>query len=351
MTRRSIMAGIGLAALPGRLSARGLKADETVLFLPGYARELLLGAVEVSIEAWVFEFERRPGARLAFTTALGVDPGAESPETRAIFTERSRWFLTDSERGKELLVRFDGTGIPAFKLPATDRGGRVSARIRIPAPGQGGLIRFYTARSGVEERFDGIAHLVAAEGLSIISDIDDTIKISNVADTRALLRGSLMEVFKPAPGMATLYRRLAREVGASFHYLSSSPIQLAPALLGFIGEEDFPMGSLHLRESTTWNRLLPGEGSTAEHKGATLRQILSDFPARRFLLIGDSGEQDPELYGEAARAFPDHTITIAIREVAGSDLRPARFESAFAGTSARWHLIPESGPAEDWSPL
>lgn len=351
LTRRGILAGVGLAALPERLLARGLKADETVLFLPGYARALLPGVIEVNIEAWVFEFERRPGARRAFTMALGIDMEAAGPEASAIFAERSRWFLTDSERGKELLIRFDGLDAPENLLPATDRGGRVSARLRIPAPGDHSLIRFHTSRDGAEERFEGIAHLVPAEGLSIISDIDDTIKISNVADTHALLRDSLMAPFRPAPGMAAFYRRLARKTGASFHYLSSSPIQLAPALSGFLRDEGFPPGSLHLRESTAWNRLLPGEGSTVRHKGAILQQILTDFPARRFLLIGDSGEQDPEIYAEAARSHPGRDITILIREVAGSDLSPTRLDAAFAGTTARWHLIPESGPEEGWSPL
>ncbi len=354
LTRRRVLAGTALTALPGWLLARGLKADETVLFLPGYARDLQPGVIEVNIEAWVFEFERRPGARLAFTTALGIDMEAAGPEANEIFAERSRWFLTDSERGKELLIRFDGfdsLDAPESLLPATDRGGRVSARLRIPAPGDDRLIRFHTSRDGAEERFEGIAHLVPAEGLSIISDIDDTIKISNVADTRALLRGSLTEPFKPTPGMAAFYRRLARQAGACFHYLSSSPIQLAPALSGFIRDEAFPPGSLHLRESTAWNRLLPGADSTVQHKGAILRQILTDFPSRRFLLIGDSGEQDPEIYAEAARSHPDRDITILIREVAGSDLSPIRLDAAFAGTTARWHLIPESGPEEGWSPL
>lgn len=354
LTRRRVLAGTALTALPGWLLARGLKADETVLFLPGYARDLQPGVIEVNIEAWVFEFERRPGARLAFTTALGIDMEAAGPEANEIFAERSRWFLTDSERGKELLIRFDGfdsLDAPESLLPATDRGGRVSARLRIAARGDDRLIRFHTSRDGAEERFEGIAHLVPAEGLSIISDIDDTIKISNVADTRALLRGSLTEPFKPTPGMAAFCRRLAQKAGASFHYLSSSPIQLAPALSGFIRDEAFPPGSLHLRESTAWNRLLPGADSTVQHKGAILRQILTDFPSRRFLLIGDSGEQDPEIYAEAARSHPDRDITILIREVAGSDLSPTRLDAAFAGTTARWHLIPESGPEEGWWPL
>ncbi|SEC69162.1 head-tail connector protein [Rhodobacter sp. 24-YEA-8] len=174
LTRRGVLAGIGLTALPGRLLARGLKADETVLFLPGYARGILPGLIEVNIEAWVFEFERRPGARLAFTTALGIDMEVAGPEANKIFAERSRWFLTDSERGKELLIRFDGfdgPDAPESLLPATDRGGRVSARLRIPAPGDDRLIRFHTSRDGAGERFEGVAHLVPTEGLSIISDI------------------------------------------------------------------------------------------------------------------------------------------------------------------------------------
>jgi len=48
-------------------------------------------------------------------------------------------------------------------------------------------------------------HFIAAEGVSIISDIDDTIRVSNVADRAALLRGTFVEPFAAVPRMAELY--------------------------------------------------------------------------------------------------------------------------------------------------
>ena len=44
---------------------------------------------------------------------------------------------------------------------------------------------------------------------------------------------------------------------------------------------------------------------------------MADFPGRRFLLVGDSGERDPEVYAEVARRRPEQVTGIAIRQVAG----------------------------------
>lgn len=339
MARRGLLLGSSalLTLIPVRLFAGGLKADETVLFLPTYARRTG-DSVEVNISAWVFEFERRPGARTAFLKLLDVD--LTSPEAEAIFAARSRWFLTDSERGKELTVTFeDGS---TATLPATSRAGRSETSLRMSAP-SAPAIRFHTRRNGDDgEIFTGIAHIVGETGLSVVSDIDDTIKISNVVDTRALLRDSLIKPFAAAPGMAALYRDLAQKSGTSFHYLSSSPIQLLPALSGFLEAEGFPPGSMHLRESTAWNSLIPASGGNAPHKSAMLARLLADFPQRSFLLIGDSGEQDPEIYGEAARAHPGRDIRILIRRAGGSPATEARFASAFDSIDpARWRVLPE----------
>ncbi len=353
MTRRKVLIAFNMAvlvALPGRVLARPLKTDETVLFIPGYARETGDGLVELAIRAWVFEFERRPGARNIFTELLDIDLNDETPETRAIFAERSRWFLTDSERGKTLTIAFDGIDATDVSLPATDQAGRVDHGIRVPVPAGTRKIRFHTGRKG--QRFEGQAFVLPETGLSVVSDIDDTIKISNVADTRALLRGSMMAPFKPAPGMAQLYRDIAREAGNGFHYLSASPIQLLPALLDFLDHEGFPEGSLHLRESTAWNRLVPSESKTPEHKGGTLARLLADFPLRRFLFIGDSGEHDPEIYGDAVRAHPDRDIRILIRDVSARPMTDARCAMAFSGIDpGRWHVMPESGPGPDGLPF
>jgi phosphatidate phosphatase APP1 len=116
--------------------------------------------------------------------------------------------------------------------------------------------------------------------------------------------------------------------GTRFHYLSGSPHPLQPALAGFLRAEGFPEGSLHLREVQVIEDLF-GETGTFAHKRAVLDALLAAAPARRFVLVGDSGERDPEIYGATARAWPGRILAIRIRDVTGESREAARYVEAF----------------------
>jgi phosphatidate phosphatase APP1 len=167
----------------------------------------------------------------------------------------------------------------------------------------------------------GRIQFIEDEGLSVISDIDDTIKVSNVAHKRELLANTLVREFAAVPGMPELYRRW-QATGTAFHYVSASPWQLATCLSGFLHDVGLPSGSMHLKlfrlkDSTPLGRL----PSRKRSKRRIIEQILGDFPSRRFLLVGDSGERDPEVYTAVARRHPHRVAGVAIRQVEG---RPSR---------------------------
>ena len=65
------------------------------------------------------------------------------------------------------------------------------------------------------------------------------------------------------------------------------------------------------RDSTPLGRLTNRKRS----KRRAIEQIMSDFPGRRFVLVGDSGEKDPEVYASVARRRPDQVATVLIRRV------------------------------------
>ena len=76
------------------------------------------------------------------------------------------------------------------------------------------------------------------------------------------------------------------------------------------------------------------------HKEAELRKLLTSFPDRRFILVGDSGELDPEIYGAMAREFGEQVQQILIRKVPGAKNDDARFQAAFEGLdAARWSAV------------
>ena len=75
--------------------------------------------------------------------------------------------------------------------------------------------------------------------------------------------------------------------------------------------------------------------------------LLNSFPHRRFLLVGDSGEQDPEVYGSIHRQFPDRIEHILIRNVTASNADDLRFRTAFAGIApSRWTLFTDPNEVE-----
>ncbi|KAJ1973036.1 hypothetical protein H4R35_004344 [Dimargaris xerosporica] len=171
----------------------------------------------------------------------------------------------------------------------------------------------------------GVVDLIGPYGVSVISDIDDTIKVSNVSrGKRALVEKALFQSCEAVPGMAELYRQWWQQ-GAHFHYVSNSPWQMLPTLRSFFNDHHFPPGSAHLK---LWNS---GDGSRvsflqnpAEGKREAIREIIRDFPHRRFILVGDSGQLDMELYASISHEFPGQVVKILIRDITTPPPLPKR---------------------------
>ena len=186
--------------------------------------------------------------------------------------------------------------------------------------------------------------LVPRDGISVISDIDDTIKISNVTDHRRLLDNSLLKDFQEVAGMPELYQRLAKH-GVTIHYVSSSPWQLYDPLYDFIRSAGFPWATLDLkdvrfRDETLFNLFKKG----TETKPGQIEPILQHHAERQFILVGDSGEQDPEVYGDIARRYPAQIYRIWIRNADNSKAEDLRFKEAFNHIARnKWQLFDHPG--------
>ena len=126
-------------------------------------------------------------------------------------------------------------------------------------------------------------------------------------------------------------RCAAADPAVSFHYVSGGPHQLYPALAAFLQAEDFPQGTVHLRSIDLAAEIFSAGSDTRPHKLAVIGQLLGDFPGRRFVLVGDSAEQDPEIYGELARVHPDRIAAILIRDVTGEPFDAPRYAAALRG--------------------
>ncbi|KAG0380249.1 hypothetical protein BGX24_009367 [Mortierella sp. AD032] len=181
------------------------------------------------------------------------------------------------------------------------------------------FLKLHAYHPEMKELCHGIVNLVDPKGISIISDIDDTIKETDVvAGTRIILRNTFLKDMVDVPGMAKVYKNWWKQ-GAAIHYVSNSPWQLIPSLLEFFHTHKFPPGSAHLRLHDSVLKtyfMAPGE-----NKRKSIREILLDFPGRKFILVGDSGEIDMEIYTEMAIQFPDQVFRIFIRDITSTKLR------------------------------
>ncbi|KAK4510369.1 uncharacterized protein ATC70_004799 [Mucor velutinosus] len=159
----------------------------------------------------------------------------------------------------------------------------------------------------------GIVQLIEPYGVSVISDIDDTIKDTRIlSGARTVLSNTFFNPTRAIPGMADAYLQWYNQ-GASYHYVSNSPFQLVHMLHQFINSHHFPPGSFHLRPSTGIISKLVQESGRSKRE--SICKILRDFPHRKFVLVGDSGEIDLEIYTRIAADFPGQIIKIFIRDI------------------------------------
>ncbi len=319
--------------LPGGRS--DIKSDETVVFYPTYAHlDADNKTWTVQVHGVIYEPEEDSTRRGLLVDAIRgtVGVGANASEDE-ILQRRTRLFLVDNERDKNISIRL---GEHVYEAGTSQPNGHFSQTLQLPAAEKqqaaGGWLEFEAiTRRNDPRRFVGRVQLIGRQGLSIISDVDDTIKHTQVRDHEAMLRNTFLRDFEPVPGMPELYRDFAAK-GVAFHYVSGSPWQLYPALTTLFGTDGYPLGSFHLKyfrltDSSALNMLLSQEQTKTE----AIEPILAAFPQRRFIVIGDSGEQDPEIYGKIARKHPKQIVAICIRNVTGEKPDNERFRKAFAG--------------------
>ncbi len=298
----------------------------------------------IPVHGWIYEPEDSTVRRAAFERILESRYELNtSDETEANFARRLNLLIADNERGKQIVISIAGR---TEVLPPSEPNGHFSSVLTVPASqlsafGDGAAVPFSAITDDDEFReFRGEVRLVGPSGLSVISDIDDTVKISHVTDRRQLLEQTFLLDFADAPGMSDTYRRWASD-GVSFHYVSSSPWQLYSPLTEFLDGSGFPWATLNLklvrfRDETLFDLFKEG----TETKPPAIRSILDRYPGRQFVLVGDSGEQDPEVYAELIRERPQQIRRVYIRNVTAEVPDNERFAAVFEGIEPeRWQLF------------
>ncbi|KAG0376316.1 hypothetical protein BGX24_007917 [Mortierella sp. AD032] len=241
--------------------------------------------------------------------------------------------VTRAASGASILTRLEDLGRGVFPTVqvASRPGGHFDGTLRMGSgeveahrskdtdTGHPRFLKLHAHHVDMPDTCHGVVNLIDPEGVSVISDIDDTIKETNVtAGARIILRNTFLKDMMEVEGMASVYKRWWTQ-GAAIHYVSNSPWQLIPSLLEFFQTHMFPPGSAHLRLHD--NVLKTYFTAPGENKRRSIREILTDFPDRKFILVGDSGEIDMEIYTEMALEFPGQIVKIFIRDITTARLK------------------------------
>ncbi|CAF3127298.1 unnamed protein product [Rotaria sp. Silwood2] len=278
------------------LTARAKPSDDWILYAQGWF------------------FEKNPVRSIIATSALSTAVG-DAEEIRVSY------FTGSGKRYKPLCI----DGLKYEMCAKTDKYGLINKQFkvsnddieqfRVPG-GTGGKVEYTASTPDKTIQAKGEIFLCDDNGISVISDIDDTIKITGVTNVRSVLRNTFSDEFKAVPGMSERYRHYESLYNATFHYLTASPDQLYPFLREFFDREQFPLGSYHMRHFTWLDSnffQFFASKSFIRQKTNILRMFFQETRSRQFILFGDVFQKDPEIYANIYKEYPERILKIFIR--------------------------------------
>ncbi len=232
-----------------------------------------------------------------------------------------RW-ESDEVAGQQVTVTYQNHQ----QTVVTDEEGYYVVRFPAGLPAPDGILwHTGTARTGNGEQEIRAVHDImvppANASYGIISDLDDTVIHTGI--TSILLATKLTflhnaKTRKPLDGVAMLYQALqtgGREKPLNpIFYISSSPWNLHDLLIDFLRLNEIPPGPLLLRDlGLDRSKFIQEKGHG--HKQEKALSLLDAYPTLPFVLIGDSGQEDPRIYSELTRLRPGRVKAIYIRDV------------------------------------
>lgn len=237
----------------------------------------------------------------------------------------ARRFASDEVAGARVRARFGELSTEA----AADDEGFFDARFVLPKP-----LRGETAWHAVEVdllspespgggavRSTGRVLVPGEADFGVISDLDDTVVRSNATSVLKMAWIVLLNnahTRLPFEGVAEFYEALRRGPGGGSRnpvfYVSSSPWNIYDVLEDFLDVHGVPAGPLFLKD---WSPTVLGKHR--DHKLGIIRTLLRTYRDLPFVLIGDSGEKDPEIYAQTVREHPGRIRAIYIRDVTTSE--------------------------------
>lgn len=183
----------------------------------------------------------------------------------------------------------------------------------------------------------------------VISDVDDTILQTHATTIVKFIQVTFLQNASkrlPFVGVAAFYRALQagqNNENNPIFYVSSSPHNLYDLLTDFMALQGIPAGPVCLRDIGIDDNKFIMTGHH-DHKWQHITGIMDTYPELPFVLIGDSGQKDPEIYAEVARHYPGRVLAVYIRDVTKTE-RDARVVKIADELSVPMLLVPTTGAA------
>jgi phosphatidate phosphatase APP1 len=345
-----------LALCAGCTQAEGPARGQQVLFAPSVASVSGRDQWSVQIQGRIFEPAESSASRRAMIDVLAPELGAKSSDP--LYRSRAGYFVSDSIGNARIRVAL---GDQLVRLGPSNSTGYFVANIaltneQVARLAHDGMIAFESLPTADNpNRFRGSAVLVAEDGVIVVSDVDDTIKETNVNNHAEARANTFLRPFKPVAGMPELYRAWKKASGprVHFHIVSAGPWQFHEPLRQFTAANGFPDFTWDMRSvDTTDPEILVKELLIADpqrlydFKVGAIRNLMKRFPKRHVVLVGDSGEKDPETYATILSEFPDRVDVIFIHNVTGESKDADRYRRLFASPSAAAKLQVFMDPGE-----
>jgi phosphatidate phosphatase APP1 len=237
----------------------------------------------------------------------------------------ARRFASDEVPGARVRASFGELTVEAV----ADEEGFFDVRFELPEPltGSAGWLPVElellhpASPGGGPVRSTGRVLVPSGARLGIISDIDDTVVRSSATNAMkmawvVLLNNAYTRL--PFEGVGAFYEALRRGTDGRaknpIFYVSSSPWNIYDVLENFLDVHDVPEGPLFLKD---WSPTVLGKHRG--HKLGIIRTLLGTYPDLPFVLIGDSGEEDPEIYSQVVREQPGRVRAVYIRDVTSAE--------------------------------
>lgn len=254
----------------------------------------------------------------------GVDDDGERTGLVRNFINTIRRFESDEIPDARLVARFDG----AEAFGTTDFEGFFDIELEPPrrlGPGwhqvEVELLESMAGQAGLTATAEVLIPSPAAE-FAVVSDMDDTVIRTTATDKlmqARILMSNSATTHSPMPGAAPLYRALHGPEGRNpFFYVSRSGWGLYDLFEEFLDHHELPKGALFLRDVALVEPKSPHLGSN-HPKRDTIYTLMDEYPDLRFVLIGDSGQDDPETYRDIVRERADRVRAVLVRDVTPID--------------------------------